>query len=155
MINLAVLNVDAPLHKTARYDIERQLTVNALGMASILRHALPYMRERKDGRIIFVSSVLADRPTYGTGIYSACKSFNETLIRVAAKENKAHGITCNIVRLGYFDAGLIERVPPHVKDQIIKEAGRLGRVDELASTVKLLIENPYINGAVIKVDGGL
>lgn len=155
VINLAVTNVDSVVHKTSRYDVERQVTVNAMGHASILRHALPGMRARRFGRIIYISSVLANRPTPGTGIYAACKSFNETLTKVAAQENKSKGITCNVIRLGYFEAGLIQRAPEDVKQGILKEAGRFGKIDELATGISLLLANSYINGTVLEIDGGL
>jgi 3-oxoacyl-[acyl-carrier protein] reductase len=155
VINLAVHNVDAMLHKTSRYDVERQVTVNALGMTAILRHCLPYMRERKHGRVIFISSILAKRPTPGTGIYSACKSFNETLIKVAARENKKYGITCNVLRLGYFDSGLIHDVPRDVRDGIEAQVTRLGKDEDLAQAIEFLIFSEYVTGAVIDVNGGL
>lgn len=155
VVNLAVKNIDSLVHKTGEFETAAQLQVNCAGYASILRHSLKSMRSQEYGRIIFVSSVLSQRITAGTGIYAACKSFNETLTKVAAHENKTHGITCNVLRLGYFEAGLTARVPEVTRKQILAEVGRFGTAGELADAIWFLVKHEYVNGAVLDLNGGL
>ena len=74
-----------------------------------------------------------------------------------ALENANKKITCSAIALGYFDRGIINQVPPEMKTHLLATIplGRFGRVDELFSAVKFLIENEYITGQVISLNGGL
>lgn len=156
LIYLSVKNIDGLIHKQTAENVLEQLYVNVVGLTNVLRYATPILREKKYGRVIYVSSVLSDNPIRGTGIYSSCKSFGETLIKTYALENAKYGITANSIQLGYFDAGLTEKVPDQILGQVIKEIplNRLGKVEELAKLIDTITETEYINGSTIRIDGG-
>jgi NAD(P)-dependent dehydrogenase (short-subunit alcohol dehydrogenase family) len=92
----------------------------------------------------------------GTSVYTASKSFVEGLVKACSIENYAKGITANALQIGYFDAGLTHRIPAELSKKIESNlpAKRWGKIDELASIVEMLINNAYISGTTVKVNGG-
>jgi NAD(P)-dependent dehydrogenase (short-subunit alcohol dehydrogenase family) len=115
------------------------------------------MRERGYGRIILASSVLADKPMISTSIYSGCKGFIDSFAKTISLENANRGITCNTIKLGYFDAGLTYQIKELVREDIKSKIplNRWGSVDELANIIEMLINTPYITGTNIKINGGI
>jgi len=156
IINMCGVSVNSFMHKIPYQDIIKQTNINT-GSSFILRACLPYMRANKYGRIILASSILAKKTVMGTAIYSATKSFVETLARVTAAENAIHNITINALRMGYMDAGLTYTIPEGIRENIKKSipAGEFGDIENLAILVNAIIDAPYINGASIDVSGGL
>lgn len=152
----AVFNCDNFLHKVGAF-VEDQIQTNAIGLLHVLRYVLPGMRERGSGIIINMSSILADRPMMGTGIYSACKAFGESLIRTTALENASRGIRANTLQLGYYDAGLMHEINEDSQKLIIDSIPmkRIGTVLEFVGAVHFLIENSYVNGSTLQIAGGL
>lgn len=160
LINLSGLNYDKFTHKIQNEDIEkikRVIEVNINGNINVVSSVLPAMRNQNFGRIILISSVLAERPVLSTSIYSGCKGFIDSFTKTVALENANKNITCNSIQLGYFDGGLTYRIPTEHLDYIKSNipAGRFGTIEELYSTILFLINTPYINGISLKINGGL
>jgi NAD(P)-dependent dehydrogenase (short-subunit alcohol dehydrogenase family) len=159
VLNLSGFNSDHMLHKIADGSLDavnRIIDVNVRGSLYITAACLPHMRLKGWGRIVHISSVLAERPYWGTGVYSGCKAFIESMTKVCALENAKYGITCNAIRLGHFDGGMVHRIPmasqPAVLDRIPLK--RWGNINELAVMIDQIIRNPYLTGSVIPLDGG-
>jgi NAD(P)-dependent dehydrogenase (short-subunit alcohol dehydrogenase family) len=159
LINLSGVNHDGFLHKLDGKvpEVEKMVNVNALGAINLLSSALPNMRKEKFGRIIMVSSVLSRKVVAGTAVYSATKAFVDSLVKTASAENISHGITCNSIRLGYFDAGMCHTIPENIAEQIKQTIPlkRWGNVLELYKTIDYLIKTEYITGQNIEISGGL
>ena len=157
IIHSAVKNCNSTIHGLDQSDIFLQIDNNVTGIANLLRYALPGMRDRNYGRIVYLSSVLSQLPIRGTGMYAASKAFAETLVRVAAIENAGHHVTCNSIRLGYFDVGIINQVPEAILEKVI--AGiplkRLGTVEEIFHMIQLIIDTEYITGSTLDLSGGM
>jgi NAD(P)-dependent dehydrogenase (short-subunit alcohol dehydrogenase family) len=157
VVFLAVRNIDSTIHKLKVCDAVVQVETNSLGLLHVLRCALPQMREKKFGRIIYISSILASHTIKGVGVYSACKCFGESLMRTVALENAEHGVTANTLQLGYFNVGLIEKIPADFQQTIIAgiPVKRLGTVEDLAPAIRFVVGNSYLNGATLQIAGGL
>ena len=157
IVNCAARNANAMAHKTDEFDVSDQVGATVFGLSNILASALPGMRDRGYGRIIHLSSVLARLTVPGTSVYSACKAYTESLVRVAAAENASKGVTINCIRMGYFEAGLKDRLPAAQQLEVIESipAKRWGTVEELANTIQFLIETPYVTGSSLEITGGL
>ena len=158
VVNLAGYNYDALIHKLDNEEeIEKLLDINIKGNINILRGALPSMREKKYGRIILASSVLVNKPTKGTALYTGTKAFADSLVKTASAENISKGITCNSLQLGYFDGGLCHRLPEKFVEPIKNSIGlhRWGTIKELYQTILFLIETEYVTGQNININGGL
>ena len=155
-IFFSVVNIDNLICNITQEQLNKQLQVNVNGYVNLLIAASNAWKE-SGGSIIYISSILSSSPIKGTSIYSACKSFGDTMTKVFAMENARNNIQCNSIQLGYFDAGLTYKVPEnvleHVKSSIPLK--RLGNCEELASLINSINENPYLTGAIIKLTGGL
>lgn len=156
VIYLSVKNIDGLIHKQTKLTVDEQINVNLHGLLNVLRYITDTLREKKYGRVIYISSVLSKKPIRGAGIYSACKSFCDNLIKTYSLENSKYGITSNSIQLGYFDGGLTEKVPEEILNSVLKSIPlkRLGTIEEMSSIIKTIINNEYINGTNISITGG-
>jgi 3-oxoacyl-[acyl-carrier protein] reductase len=139
---------------------DRVLAVNLKGTYLAARAALPTMKAKKYGRMIFTSSITGPRVTSpGHGHYSASKAGINGFIKAAALEFSGYGITVNGVEPGNI---LTEGMKMHRSAAFIKTMedavplGRLGTPRDIANAALFLAsdEAAYITGATIVVDGG-
>src|SRR5690606_20229770 len=86
-----------PLLDTDPDDFEAMWRVDTLATLRLIQAVTPSMIERGSGRMIFISSIAADRHVAGEGAYAACKAAVEVLTRAAAAEFGPRGITANAV----------------------------------------------------------
>lgn len=156
IIYMPVVNIDGYVHRQTEADITKQFGVNVHGFLSVLRHSTEKMRNNKFGRVIYFSSILAKNPIKGTGIYSASKAFCDNIIKTYSKENSKYGITANSIQVGYFDAGLTNKISDKALENIKKSIplGRLGNSKEIVMLLKTIIETEYINGSTLTISGG-
>jgi acetoacetyl-CoA reductase/3-oxoacyl-[acyl-carrier protein] reductase len=157
VINCAGTNYNSMVHKSDPLSWFEVLHVNLLGVYNMSRVFLPKMREDKYGRIINLSSIVAEKGIIGTSAYAASKSGLWGMTRAMTVENAGKGITVNNINLGYFDIGMIRDVPSEHLDKI-KESipcGRLGNPSEIMETVQYIIDCEYLNGVSISLNGGL
>jgi 3-oxoacyl-[acyl-carrier protein] reductase len=139
---------------------DKVLAVNLKGTFLAAQAALPHMKARKSGRMIFTSSITGPRVTSpGHGHYSASKAGINGFIKAAALEFSGYGITVNGVEPGNI---LTEGMKTHRSAAFIKTMedavplGRLGTPRDIANTVLFLASDDasYITGTTIIVDGG-
>jgi 3-oxoacyl-[acyl-carrier protein] reductase len=132
------------------------LTTNLSGAFHCTRSALPSMMAARWGRIVNVSSVVAERGNSGQANYAASKAGMLGLTRTIAREMARRGITCNAVTPGLIETDMTTE---GVSEQLLSAvpAGRFGQPHEVAATVAFLCspEAAYVNGATISVDGAL
>jgi 3-oxoacyl-[acyl-carrier protein] reductase len=160
VVNLSGCNYDSFMHKITvgnRNEVNKVIDVTINGNINIVSACLPMMRKNNFGRIVLISSVLSEKIVPSTAVYSASKSFVDTLVRVTSAENISKGITCNSIRLGYFDAGMCHRINPTIADGIKNTIGlkRWGSIQELYQTIEYLVKTEYVTGQNITISGGL
>jgi NAD(P)-dependent dehydrogenase (short-subunit alcohol dehydrogenase family) len=160
VINLSGYNSDTFAHKISESNIEtidKQINVNINGTINIVSNCLSYMREQQFGRVILVSSILADHPVMSTSVYAGCKGFVDSFTKTVALENANKNVTCNSLQLGYFDGGLTYKIPEDFRETIKNNipAKRWGTIDELYNTIDYLIETGYMTGQNLNISGGI
>jgi NAD(P)-dependent dehydrogenase (short-subunit alcohol dehydrogenase family) len=160
VINLSGYNFDTFAHKIndeTLNQVDKQIDVNIKGTINVVSNCLNKMREQQFGRIILVSSVLADHPVISTSIYAGCKGFVDSFTKTVALENANKNINCNSLQLGYFDGGLTYKIPETFRDSIRNNipAKRWGMITELYNTIDYLIETGYITGQNLNISGGI
>ena len=143
------LNMDDPKNKNV-------IDVNCLGAVNILSTFLPYMRDRKYGRIIMMSSIYSSINILGEGVYSASKAFVDKLVKIAALENAQYGITVNSIQLGYTGIGIGQTTQEN-KGKALSKIGlkRFITMQELYNTIQYIIDTEYLTGQNIRLDGGI
>lgn len=159
LINNAGLSKNGMSWKLSAADFQEVLAVNLTAPFLLMHGFLPGMREQNFGRIISISSVVAQTGVPGTSAYAASKAGLLGLTKTVAKEVAGNGITVNALALGYFDKGMISEVSPELQAQIIAQIPlkRLGSVDTILATIDWLLkdEAAYVTGQTISLNGGL
>jgi NAD(P)-dependent dehydrogenase (short-subunit alcohol dehydrogenase family) len=160
VLNMSGKKYDVFLSKITQDDvnqIDSMMEVNMKGNINILAGCLPKMIEKKYGRVISISSVFSELNVPKNSIYCASKAFVDRLIATANKENIKYGITCNTIQLGYWDGGMCYRVEEKYQEMAKDKIGlkRWGSMEELYNTINFIVENEYICGTNLRIDGGL
>jgi len=139
---------------------DKVLAVNLKGTFLAARAALPHMKAKRAGRMIFTSSITGPRVTSpGHGHYSASKAGINGFIRAAALEFSGYGITVNGIEPGNI---LTSGMKLHRSVEFIRSMeqavplGRLGTPRDIANCALFLASEDasYITGTTIVVDGG-
>ena len=157
LINCAGVNYNAFAHKAAADKWANVIRVNVIGTFNIISALLPLMREQAYGRIINFGSVVADLPTPGVSAYAASKAAIAGMSKSISVENASKNVTINTINLGYSELGMIKEVPEAFLTEIVARipSRTLCRPADIHSTVEFLRNTPYVNGAVLRVNGGM
>ncbi|MEQ1506783.1 MAG: SDR family oxidoreductase, partial [Myxococcota bacterium] len=149
----------AKVEHTTDEALREALATGPEGALKLLRVALVGMRARKYGRIVLLSSAVAALGGHGQVAYATAKAALDGLCRTVAVEGGPHGITANVVRLGFVEsARTAAAVRPEVRARILARTavGRAATPAEVAAVVAFLVsdEAGFVTGATIPVDGG-
>lgn len=129
------------------------LTLSVVGDA--MRRGYPDADGQR-GVMVTVGSIAARDGQVGTAAYAASKAGISALTRVAARDLASVGIRCVCVAPGSFSTPMTEALPKSVREHIRSEMvnpPRFGAPDEFAALVRHVVENPYLNGCTIEIDG--
>lgn len=138
--------------------------MNTLGSFNVARLAAGLMGQNapngdnQRGVIINTASVAAFDGQVGQVAYSASKGAIVGLTLPMARDLAPHGIRVVTIAPGLFDTPLLASLPEEARQKLAKTVpnpSRLGSVDEYAYLVQSIIENPMLNGEVIRIDGAL
>jgi NAD(P)-dependent dehydrogenase (short-subunit alcohol dehydrogenase family) len=134
---------------------ESVIDTNLNGAFHCIRRALDDMLSARWGRIVNISSVVAERANPGQSNYGAAKAGMLSLTRTIAREMARKGITCNAVTPGVIETDMTTDVADKLLAGV--PAGRIGRPEEVAHAVSFLCSDgaAYVNGATLAVDGAL
>lgn len=157
LVNMATFSKDGLLANYSTKNWQKTFDINVNGPFFLIKHLLPLMIAQNWGRIINVSSYLADNGAIGASAYSSSKSALIGLTKSLSKEYGRFNINSNIMELGYFDGGLADTLSHQIKNNILKKipTKKLGNIEEVSSCISLLIDSSYINGSIIKINGGI
>ena len=140
---------------------DRVFAVNVRGAYNVTRRAVQGMVDRGFGRIVFLSSVSAERGggVFGGVAYSAAKAAQLGFARALAREVGPHGITVNSVAPGLIDTDITGgALEGERKAELVAgiPVGRNGNVHDVADLITYLCreESGYITGATYDVNGG-
>jgi Dehydrogenases with different specificities (related to short-chain alcohol dehydrogenases) len=154
LINL--LEKNDRVHSTAAW--QQVLAANLSSVFYVTGRVVDHMlKRRKKGVVVSLSSISA-HGNAGQSAYSAAKAGVNALTRTWAKELGGFGIRFVSIAPGFLDTAstreaLSEAILSKLKEQI--PLRRLGEVEHIYQTVRFIIENDYVNGTVLEIDGGL
>ena len=112
---------------------------------------------RINGVIVNISSISA-KGNAGQSAYSAAKAGLESMTIVWSKELGSFGIRCVAIAPGFIETEAMYRALSGERIEELKQQNplkRLGKDENISSTVLFVINNDYVNGCVIGIDGGL
>jgi 3-oxoacyl-[acyl-carrier protein] reductase len=133
------------------------ITTNLRGPAFLMKLFGKEMMGAGSGVIVNVSSVLARKALVGSALYRASKAALEELTRQFAAELGPRGVRVNAVAPGFIETAMTASIDDAMREKIRSQIalGEFGSSEGVASAVCQLVENDYINGAIIAVDGGM
>jgi NAD(P)-dependent dehydrogenase (short-subunit alcohol dehydrogenase family) len=143
---------------------QKVIQVNLIGTFNMLRLAAAAMSknepntEGERGVIINTASVAAFEGQIGQAAYSASKGGVAAITLPAARELARFGIRVVAIAPGIFETAMMQAMPDTVQQSLAAQAVfpcRLGRADEFALLAQQIIENPMLNGTVIRLDGAV
>ncbi|MER7393908.1 3-hydroxyacyl-CoA dehydrogenase [Streptomyces sp. NPDC000151] len=148
------------------YDLERftkVVTVNLIGTFNVIRLAAAEMvgNEPLDGDrgvIVNTASVAAFDGQIGQAAYSASKGGVVGMTLPIARDLANRQVRVTTIAPGLFDTPLLGRASQEVRDSLgqqVPHPSRLGTPDEYASLVAHIVDNPMLNGEVIRLDGAI
>jgi NAD(P)-dependent dehydrogenase (short-subunit alcohol dehydrogenase family) len=156
-----VIGRDGPM-PLAEFD--RVIRVNLIGSFNMLRLATAEMSKLEPlatgerGVVISTASVAAYDGQIGQSAYSASKGGIVAMTLPIARELAQFGIRVLAIAPGLFQTPLLANLPQEAQDSLaaaIPFPRRLGHADEFASLVLHIIDNPYLNGEVVRLDASL
>ncbi len=155
----AGITQDTLLLRMSEDDFTSVIDTNLTGAFRVIKRAAKGMLRAKFGRVVLISSVVGLYGSPGQINYAASKAGLVGIARSLTRELGSRGITANVVAPGFIETEMTAVLPEATQQQYLASipAGRFGRVDEIAKTVRWLVSDDagYISGAVIPVDGGL
>ncbi|SFT89328.1 2-hydroxycyclohexanecarboxyl-CoA dehydrogenase [Geodermatophilus amargosae] len=161
LVNNAGITSPTPFLEVSGEEWDRIFAVNVRGAFNVTRRLAPGMAERGFGRIVFLSSVSAERGggVFGGVAYSAAKAGQLGFTRALARELGPHGVTVNAVAPGLIDTDITGgALEGERKAQLLAgiPVGRNGNVHDVADLITYLCreESGYITGATYDVNGG-
>lgn len=142
----------------------RIVAVNLIGTFNMLRLAAEAMAEGAAGEggergvIVNTASIAAFDGQIGQAAYAASKGGVASLTLPAARELARHGIRVMTVAPGVFETPMMAGMSAEVREALaagVPFPPRLGKPEEFAALVRHIVENPMLNGEVIRLDGAL
>jgi 3-oxoacyl-[acyl-carrier protein] reductase len=159
LVNNAAITRDGLAVRMKADDWEAVLRTNLTGAHLCAQQAMSVMMRARYGRIINVTSVVAETGNPGQVNYVSAKAGVIGLTRALALELSSRNITVNAVAPGFVVSPLTDVLPQEVKDALLAKVplGRMGKDEEVAAAIVFLAsdEASYITGAVLDVNGGL
>jgi len=152
------LTVDNQTEENYRHTFD----INVLGVLFSLKHEIPAILKSGGGAVVNTSSVAGQIGMAGMSVYVASKHAVDGLTRTAALEFAKQGVRVNAVAPGAIQTPMVNRfVGEHTTNNPNRDwlssmhpVGRIGTTDEIAAAVIALLENTFITGTILTVDGG-
>ena len=159
LVNNAGMAVDALLLRLKEEDWERSLRINLTGVFHCTKAALRAMVRGRYGRIINLTSVVAEMGNAGQAAYAAAKAGVIGLTKSLAREVASRGITVNAVAPGLIETEMTQTLGADQRAFYASmiPAGHLGAPEGVAAAVAFLASPAagYVTGHVLHVNGGL
>jgi 3-oxoacyl-[acyl-carrier protein] reductase len=159
LVNNAAVTRDGLAMRMKKDDWDAVLQTNLTGAHLCIQQALPTMMKARAGRIINISSIVAQMGNAGQANYVAAKAGLIGLTKAIAIEIASRGITVNAVAPGFIETPMTDVLPDKVKEELKVRIplGRMGSARDVAAAIVFLAsdEAGYITGHVLNVNGGM
>ncbi|WP_194436103.1 SDR family oxidoreductase [Vibrio fluminensis] len=133
------------------------MDVNVTGTFLCGREAVKVMLNTDSKGVVINISSVARAGNMGQTNYSASKAAVATMATVWAKELGCYGIRSVAIAPGVIKTAMTDQIKPQAMERLVSmiPVGRLGQAQEIASTIQFVLENEFVTGRVIELDGGM
>ncbi|MEL6445152.1 MAG: SDR family oxidoreductase [Bacteroidota bacterium] len=140
-------------------DWDQVIDINLTGSWNAVKAVLPKMYERKEGALVFISSIVGERGNIGQANYAASKGAVISLAKALALEGARYGVRANTVAPGFIETDMLKPIPEKVQEKIIRQIPmrRFGKPEEIAWACAFLLSpeaGSFITGETVAVNGG-
>lgn len=156
LVNNAGISLIKQIQDVSYEEYQRVMNVNMGGAFLCTREAVKSMIDNKSGLIVNISSVWGEVGGSCESVYSASKAALIGFTKALAKELGWSGIRVNTISPGVIDTPMNAHFTAEEMQALKEEIpmGRLGVGEDIASAVEFLVENKYVTGVDIPVNGG-
>ncbi len=158
LVNNAGITRDRTMRKLTVEDWDAVVQVDLSSCFYTVKAALPHFIDQKYGRVINISSFVAQAGNFGQTNYAAAKAGIIGFTKSAAIELARYNVTVNAICPGFVDTEMYHVVPDNIKELILDRIpmGRVAKPREIARCVTfLIVDGDYITGETISINGGL
>jgi 3-oxoacyl-[acyl-carrier protein] reductase len=159
LVNNAAITKDGLALRMKKDDWDAVLATNLTGAFLAIQQVLQGMMKERWGRIVNISSVVAEAGNPGQANYVASKAGLIGLTKSLAQEMASRSITVNAVAPGFIDTDMTAGLSQELKDNLLGHIPlkRFGKAEDVAAAVRFLAseEAGYITGQVLNVNGGM
>ncbi len=158
LVNNAGITRDKTLKNMTRDHWDEVINVNLGSTFNCTKQVLPFMLERKSGKIVNISSFVALAGNVGQANYAATKAGIIGFTKSVALEVARQGITINAVCPGFTETDMLRGVPENIRQRILEKIpmSRFGTGEEIASCVRFIVtDGDYMTGQAISINGGI
>jgi acetoacetyl-CoA reductase len=158
LVNNAGITRDKTLKNMTRQQWDEVMSVNLGSVFNCTRHVITHMLARKSGRIVNISSFVAQGGNIGQANYAATKAGIIGFTKSVALEVSRHGITVNAICPGFTETDMLWEVPENIRQRILDKIpmGRFGTAEEIAVWVRYIVtEGDYMTAQTISISGGV
>jgi 3-oxoacyl-[acyl-carrier protein] reductase len=159
LVNNAGITRDQILMRMKEEDWAEILDTDLRSVFRLSKACLRGMMKARHGRIINISSVVADMGNPGQSNYAAAKAGMIGFSKSLAREIGSREITVNVVSPGFIDTDMTRALDESQRESLIRDIPlqRLGQVEDIAAAVLFLASDGagYITGHTLHVNGGM
>lgn len=157
MVNNAGVGHQGQMHETSDADYKHVIAINQDGVFYGCKYAVQAMLKSGGGAIVNTSSILGMVGDPTTFAYNASKGAIRLMTKSIALQYAKDKIRANTVHPGYVESGMVSRESlGEFYDGLVAKhpVGRLGVAEEIAHAIVFMVENEFLTGTEIVVDGG-
>jgi 3-oxoacyl-[acyl-carrier protein] reductase len=158
LVNNAGITRDGLLLRMKKVDWDAVIETNLSGTYRLCRAMVPSMIRARYGRIVNITSVVAQAGNPGQVNYAAAKAGTEGFTRSLARELASRNVTINCVAPGLIDTHMTRTLDDASRKHLLERVPmkRLGETTDVAAAVLFLLAHAdYITGATLNVNGGM
>lgn len=158
LVNNAGITYDKTLKNMSKAQWDEVIHVNLDSLFNCTRQALPFMVERKSGKIVNMSSFVGLGGNIGQANYATTKAGVIGFTKSIALEVARYGITVNAVCPGFTETDMLQSVPEEIRRNLLEKIplGRFAQAREVAACVRYIVtEGDYMTAQAISLNGGV
>ena len=157
LVNNAGITRDKLLLGMKPADFDAVLAVDLRAPMLLTQLVFKKMLKQRAGVVINLASVVGLHGNAGQANYAAAKAGLVGFTKTLAREGASRGVRANAIAPGMIDSAMTQALSEKIQAQLIAEIPlhRLGQTAEIAHAARFLVENDYVTGQTIVVDGGM
>lgn len=157
LINNAGILMNKKFEEMEFEEWNRIVQTNLIGTMNVTNACIPSLKG-KGGNIVNIASISGGERAYkGQTVYGATKAGIVGFSKALAKELGMYNIRVNVINPGFIETPMLNEISEEYQKRVLKEIPirRFGDSENVLSVIKMIVDNDYINGSVITLDGGL